>query len=215
MQSHEWNQWLKHSSVIAKWMCEWTKRTFLLRIKPVNGAEIISIALLLNEVSEKWREMRNEISEMFSQICPDICPKIRSKISRSSLAGRKVLPPNFTRCFSSEISHWNIIPNQISPRISQHSVGGPGDCKSWGQLWDYIAGFRQAPPITAEPITLGDLGLRGRETIPQQHKNVIKEKTNPTPPNRDPWSASERCPQRNRTLITLAKIPLGTKRLPT
>ena len=30
MYSREWSEWVKHSPVIAKWICEWTKRAFLL-----------------------------------------------------------------------------------------------------------------------------------------------------------------------------------------
>ena len=49
---------------------------------------IISTALLLNEVSEKSREIWNKVSEIFSEIGPEIRPDF----FRAFLAGRKVLP---------------------------------------------------------------------------------------------------------------------------
>ena len=60
-------------------------------------AQEVNPALLLNEVSEKRREGWNEVSEKFAEICPEIFGAF--------LAGRKVLPPNFTRHFTSEISN--------------------------------------------------------------------------------------------------------------
>ena len=44
----------------------------------------------------------NKISESFAEICPEIRPEI----SGAFLAGQKVLPPNFTRYFTSEISNF-------------------------------------------------------------------------------------------------------------
>ena len=69
-------------------------------------AKRVSTALLLNEVSEKSCEIWNEVSEIFSEICSEICPEIRPEIFRAFLAGRKVLPKNFTRFFPSEISNF-------------------------------------------------------------------------------------------------------------
>ena len=66
----------------------------------------ISTALLLNEVSEKSFEIWNEVSENFSEICSEICPEIRPEFFCAFLAGRKVLPQNFTRLFPSEISNF-------------------------------------------------------------------------------------------------------------
>ena len=40
MYSCEWSEWVKHSPVIAKWKCGWTKRAFLLQKKHVNEEEI-------------------------------------------------------------------------------------------------------------------------------------------------------------------------------
>ena len=37
MYSCEWSEWVKHSPVIAKWICEWTQGA--LRKKPVNEEE--------------------------------------------------------------------------------------------------------------------------------------------------------------------------------
>ena len=57
------------------------------------------------EVSEKSREIWNEVPEFFSEICFEIRPEISS----APLAGRKVFPPNFTGFFPSAISNfkWN------------------------------------------------------------------------------------------------------------
>ena len=77
--------------------------------------QFVSTALLLNEVSEKSREIWNEVSENCSEICPEILPEI----SRAFLAGRNVLPPKTSQHFSRrrfQIS--NRIPNQISPKTS-------------------------------------------------------------------------------------------------
>ena len=80
---------------------------------------IVSTALLLNEVSEKSREIWNEVSEIFSEIFSEIRPGIRFESFRAHLAGRKVLPPNFTRFSHRRIQISNRIRNQISPKTSQ------------------------------------------------------------------------------------------------
>ena len=53
-------------------------------------------ALLLNEVSEKDAKVETKF--------PKMLPKFAAKNIGAFLAGRKVLPPNFTTCFTSEIS---------------------------------------------------------------------------------------------------------------
>ena len=85
------------------------------------------VAFLLNEVSEKRREIRNEVSENFAEICSEICPEIFGAF----LAGRKVLPPNFTRNFTSDISNFkskltkklhNALCRRGNPKDSVHRV---------------------------------------------------------------------------------------------
>ena len=90
------------------------------------GDKSFSIALLLNEVSEKRREICNE---MFSEICPEICPEIRRKISLAFLAGRKVLPQISPRFSHRRFQISNQFPNQISPKIPQHTSAGLADLK--------------------------------------------------------------------------------------
>ena len=81
--------------------------------KNLTSLRNINTVLLLNEVSVKRCEMWNEVSE------------IRPKIFGAFLAGRKVLPPNFTRYFTSDISNFksNFTKNQ-EPRKGGFSKGG-------------------------------------------------------------------------------------------
>ena len=60
---------------------------------------LVSTALLLNEVSEKKSRNLNVVFEIFSEIFSEICPEVRPEMFRAFLAGRKVLPQNFTRFF--------------------------------------------------------------------------------------------------------------------
>ena len=76
------------------------------RFQTPSSVSFLSTALLLNEVSEKSRETWYEVSEIFSEICSESCPEIHPDISCAFLAGRKVLPQNFTRFFPSEISNF-------------------------------------------------------------------------------------------------------------
>ena len=71
---------------------------FLVVVVYAFSSLLVSTALLLNEVSEKSRKIWNEVSEIFSEICPEIF--------RAFLAGRKVHPKIFTRFFPSEISNF-------------------------------------------------------------------------------------------------------------
>ena len=79
----------------------------------------LSTALLLNEVSEKSREISNKVSETFSEICFEICPEIHPDIFVLSWqveqSSSKISPDFSHRKFQSS----NRIPNQISPKISQ------------------------------------------------------------------------------------------------
>ena len=76
--------------------------------------------------SRKNREIWNEASE--SEICSEICsqirPEIRPEMFRAFLAGRKVLPQNFTTFSHRRFQISNRIPNQISQKIHKHTSAG-------------------------------------------------------------------------------------------
>ena len=70
----------------------------------------IRVARLKTKFPKKSRNW-NEVSEIFSEICSEIRPEISPENFRASLAGRKVLPPKFTRVFPSEISNFKLNSN--------------------------------------------------------------------------------------------------------
>ena len=77
------------------------------------AAQFIGISLPLNEVFLFVVKNYYDVSEMFSELCPEVLPDISSAF----LAGRKVLPPNFT-----SVSHQRfLISNRIaSMRFTTH-----------------------------------------------------------------------------------------------
>ena len=77
--------------------------TLELRAETLRTLRSCNTVLLLNEVSEK--KSRN-LKRSFRKFPPKFRPEILSEMFRAFLAGRKVLPPNFTRFFPSEISNF-------------------------------------------------------------------------------------------------------------
>ena len=125
-----------------------------------------STALLLNEVSEKSREIWNEVSESFSEIWSEICPEIRPEIFALSWQVEKSSPkisPDFSH---RKFQNSNRIPNQISPKISQTHfcrLGSPN--KNWLSNIEFLISALKFRAKKCRPGLLKLLHVLGRRQI--------------------------------------------------
>ena len=94
------------------------------RILVKRSVVLVSTALLLNEVSEKGREIWNEVSETLPEICSEICPEILSEISVLSWQVEKSSPKTSLDFPIRDFKFPNRIPNQIFLKYHKHTSAG-------------------------------------------------------------------------------------------
>ena len=113
----------------------------------IKNVSTAGTALLLNEVSEKSREIWNEVFEIFSESRSEICSEVLSEIFRAFLAGRKVLLPNFTSFFPSEISNFKSNSKSNFTKIfTTHTSAGLAALREWFFHSEPLSGRRKTRP---------------------------------------------------------------------